>query len=464
MGAGLLSNESLEEMVLALLCFSNEQAPILLLKITDNEIFNNPTNKTIAKAAIDFVTKYSVAPGIQLDYILDNDIKRGETGRLIRLEIDNLQKRVSELDSTYVHEHLDHFIETQKLTNALQDSLLLLGEGELQQAKEKMYKAAVVPVNNSPGIWLKKPAEALRFLDADEATEFFSSGIALLDSRGVRPERKTISFMIAASGKGKSWWLIEIGKSGLQHHKKVLHITLELSEEKTAKRYIQSIFSLTKDDLQHIKAPYFHKDVNGNTSFDFHEFNRESVFTKREEIYNKLLDMTSYPDLLIKEFPTASLSVEQLSLYLDTLEQQKQFKPDLLIIDYADLMKIDAATLRIDTGRLYRELRGLAVSRNIALVSATQGNRDSDTAKLVGSTNVAEDWSKIGTADCVLTYSQTPEEHKLGLARVFVAKNRDSSDKFIALISQSYNIGQFCLDSTSMSPELVTQIQNTPIQ
>ena len=63
---------------------------------------------------------------------------------------------------------------------------------------------------------------------------------------------------------------------------------------------------------------------------------------------------------------------------------------------------------------------------------------------------VAEDWSKIATADNVLTYSQTKYERPLGLARLFVSNGRNDEDKFEILILQSYAIGQFCLDSTYM--------------
>jgi len=143
---------------------------------------------------------------------------------------------------------------------------------------------------------------------------------------------------------------------------------------------------------------------------------------------------------------------------MESLEQEKGFKPDLTIIDYADLMKLDAAMLRVDTGRLYRELRGIAVSKDTAMVSASQGNRESETANVVRKTNVAEDWSKIGTADGVLTYSQTEEEHRLGLARLYAAAMREAEDQYLVLISQAYKIGQFCTDSTMMSAHVINEM------
>ena len=350
-----ISNNSLEQAVLALLCFSNEQAPVIALRLHDHTLFTNETSKKLAEVALEYIRKYSTAPNGQLELILENELRRGELGKLLSQEIVLLQRQVSQLNPQFIIEQLDHFLETQQLHKSLSESIELLERGDLAEAREHLYKQAVLPVSDRPGIWLHDPKQSLSFLDAHEETDFFSSGIPLLDARGTRPERKTLMFMIASTGKGKTFWLIEVGKAALQYHKKVLHVTLELSQEKTSKRYIQSIFSLTRQETEQIRVPYFNRDAAGSVTIDFREFTRESVIAKRREIYQSLLHMTSMK-LLIKEYPPQSLTTQHLVLYLDSLEREYKFKPDILILDYADLMYIDAESLRIDTGRLYREL------------------------------------------------------------------------------------------------------------
>lgn len=455
----MISPASLEEGVLALLCFSTEQASLLSLKITETKFFSNQTNQKIAQAAIDYITKFGSPPKGQLEYILESDLMRGEAGKLLGKTIENLSKRINEIQPEFILGQLDQFLENQKLTHNLQQALEHLQEGDNEGAKELIYKSQAVSQNGSSGLWMKDIKQALRFFDRDELEDYFTSGVEVLDYMGFRPERKTFIFIVAAAKKGKSWFLVNIGKGGLQYHKKVLHITLEISEERTARRYIQSIFSLTKHEATQLKLSYFDRDENNNVTIQFRELQREGIFNKKKELQDKLNQWISCPDWIIKEFPTAFLSTEQLEMYLDSLEQQRGFKPDLLIIDYADLMKIDSASLRIDTGRLYRELRGIAVRHNLALVSASQGNRESEDAKVVRVTNIAEDWSKIGTADGVLTYSQTEEEYKLGLARLFAAATREEQGRYMVLISQAYQIGQFATDSVMMNAGLINEIQ-----
>jgi hypothetical protein len=459
-----ISNAALEEAVLCLLAFSAEHAATVALRIRDNSLFTNKQTQDIAKTSLAYIEKYSIAPGMQLEYLLESELRRGDEGRVLKQEIDLLRKQSILIQPQFIIEQLDHFIAIQQLQKTLETATDLVDQGELEQAKEALYKQVSIQTEGSKGIQLFDPGQAFRFLDKNEEHEFFSSGIEVFDRKGIRPERKTLMFIIAAAKRGKSWWLTDVGKAAIQHHHKVLHLTLELSEEKTAKRYIQALFSLTKDEAQEVRTPYFQRDGEGGVVLSFRDIIRDSVIAKRKEVSRKLLAMAnSFPPFLIKEYPPGMLSTEQLCLYLDSLKRgaghEIPFDPDIIIVDYADLMRIDSSILRIDTGRLYKELRGIAVSRDKALVTASQGNKESDEANLVGKKHIAEDWSKIGTADNVITYSQTPEEKRLGLARIYAAAGRDSEDGFTALISQNYRIGQFCLDSTAMTMELANQLQ-----
>jgi len=138
--------------------------------------------------------------------------------------------------------------------------------------------------------------------------------------------------------------------------------------------------------------------------------------------------------------------------YLDSLEMSRRIVPDLLLVDYADLMSIGTRDYRHELGNLYKDLRGLAVSRNIAVATASQSNRSSLDAKIITGGSVAEDFSKIATSDVVLTYNRTEAERTIGTARLWVEKGRNDADKFTLLISQNYATGQFCISSTRMMP------------
>ena len=422
------------------------------------DLFSTRAYQTIAKAALGHIAAFATPPRVHISDLLEKELKRGEDSQILRTVIEAMEGLHGELQPDFVIKELDKFINTRKFAQALERASDALEEGDLGKAQDALYMSGAVQPP-SPGIWLHDAERMLGFLDVDEA-DVFGSGVAALDARNVRPRRKAMFLFLASAKAGKSWYLIAAAIDALMSGKKVLHITLENSEELTAQRYVQSLFALAADEADEMRVPMFVKDDEGrHTRIDFHTITPRQVRdVPRNDLEKRLEHFKKRGRLLIKEFPTGMLTVPQLNAYLDTLAKTDGFVPDMLVIDYADLMTLDVATLRLDTGRLYRELRGVGVQRNMAVVTASQGNRGSATARVVGVTNVAEDWSKIGTVDTVVTYSQTAAEHKLNLARLYVAAARGSKDKFIVLISQAYATGQFCLDSVFFNHYMASEV------
>jgi len=133
-----------------------------------------------------------------------------------------------------------------------------------------------------------------------------------------------------------------------------------------------------------------------------------------------------------------------LRAWLDDLERVHQFIPDVLILDYPKLMSFDRRQdLRIGLGLLMEELRGMGVERNFAGFYPIQANREGESAKILSSGQIGEDYSLVQTTDNMVSYNQTNAEKALGLARLYVVKARNNADGFTVLLSQDYNTGQF---------------------
>lgn len=236
----------------------------------------------------------------------------------------------------------------------------------------------------------------------------------------------------------------------------MLVVSLEMSEDRYSQRVLQSMFSISKRNAT-VRVPIFDKDDHGNLeTIQYEEVERMTLGDPNIREYlqrNITRRLARRPPLIIKSFPTGKLTVSMLNAYLDGLDRFHKITPDMIMIDYPDLMKMDAKNLRLEIGQTIADLRGVGVERNAAVVVPSQGNRDSETAKWVTGSMAAEDISKLATADTVVTYSQTPGEKRLGLARLLCEKNRNDEDKFQVLISQAYQMGQFCLDSVLMNSE-----------
>jgi hypothetical protein len=249
---------------------------------------------------------------------------------------------------------------------------------------------------------------------------------------------------------------MHIAKVALVNHLKVLHVTLEMSEARVAQRYLQTFFAMSKrkETVRRIKfefdklgrlSGFVDTEVLPSLSMDDPNIRRK-LERRVEKWKHRLLD-----NIIIKQFPTGRLTTKKLEAYMDNLEATEHFTPDLLVIDYPDLMQLDSSNYRFSLDELFKDIRGIAVERNIAVAAVSQGNRASNKAKQVGSDNVAEAWSKIFHADCVITYTQTPAEKQIGLARLLVAAGRNDADGFEVVISQNYAMGQYVIASAMMT-------------
>jgi replicative DNA helicase len=448
-----------EENVLTLLCWDEKHAPGLLLRLTP-DLFSTRAYQRIAQAAFDYISKYSKPPRAHLRDLLEEQLRKGEEGKLLGQTITAMDQLAAELQPDYVLSTLERFIRKRRMTMAMEQASDALANDEMEKADAILYGSRDAEMPEGPGTWVHDPVRMLSFLNKG-VDDYISCGVDALDDRDILLERKTMTLLIAPAKRGKSWWLCEVGKRALIQGKGVLHITLENSEELTSQRYLQSLFAMTKKESRGVRTAMFSKDSLGHcTGIEFDNRTPDALMTtSRAKLTKRLQRFSNRSPLLIKEFPTSSLTIPQLNSFLDSLKHTEGFEPEVLLVDYPDLMALDSANMRIDLGRIFKELRGIAVKRNLALATVTQGTRISAGAKTVTEGMVAEDFSKIGTADTVLTYSQTAEEKKLGLARVLVSNARNAEDKYIVLISQNYATGQFCLDSVYMNHHMETEIE-----
>lgn len=459
---------SLSENILTLLVFDTEFCPIVRNTISAN-LFESAVFREIAAHAIDYYDQFKEAIkehlADEMEDVLDGADKRKAAS--YKRVLDNLFLAKDGMNREYVVSKLNSFVRQQSLKSAIVKAVEAVEDGNIDQAEIELNKGLKSQmVSFELGTAFADPKQSLQFFD--HVTDGIQTGITQLDRRDICPRRQELFMVVAPAKKGKSWALMQIGKWALLQRKKVLHVTLEMSEQRVSMRYIQSFFSVSKREAK-IRYPKFTHDDDGHFSnITMEEIVRPTLLDEgiRAKLSSRLTrEFRKRPPLIIKQFPTGALTIAMLNAYLDGLERFHKFVPDVLILDYPKLMKISALNLRIELGGITEQLRGIAVERNLALVTAAQGNRDSASAMIVTDTMIGEDYSQIATADNVVTYTQTAQEKKLGLARLYVSNGRNDEDKFVVLISQSYASGQFCLDSAMLAnnyDDVLERLSPTP--
>jgi replicative DNA helicase len=193
----------------------------------------------------------------------------------------------------------------------------------------------------------------------------------------------------------------------------------------------------------------------------------ENIFSHSREVQKKLNYIASLGGrLIVRGRPQGGLSLSVLKKKLDILEVTDNFIPDMIIIDYADLMtpETNYTDLRHNLAVIYNGLRDIAVERNCVMITASQSNRASMGAKLVSLQHFAEDIQKANISDLVLSLCQTPEEKAINKMRIFCCKNRSYVVGFQVENWYSYIIGQFSLFSRFYDPKEEEEVDTSNSQ
>lgn len=217
-------------------------------------------------------------------------------------------------------------------------------------------------------------------------------------------ERGTIATFIAPTGAGKSHMLVNAGASAVENGYNVVYITLEMADFKIGLRF-DSYYSGV--ELNHIPA---------NAA-------------KVEEAARKRVKGR----LFIKEFPTKGATVQTIRSYLQRLQAVHNFTPDILCVDYADLLRgaRGYADKRFELEGNYEELRALAQEFQLALLTADQTNRSGLDMEVVTIGQIGESYAKATVCDLIMTVSRTMEDKQANTGRIFVAKSRLGPDGMI---------------------------------
>ena len=223
-------------------------------------------------------------------------------------------------------------------------------------------------------------------------------------TKGGLPQ-KTLNIALAGTGVGKSMFMCHMSAAALLQNYNVLYITLEMAEERIAERIDANLLNVTLDDLMMMPKDMFEKRMG----------------KLKEKVKGKLI---------IKEYPTASANASHFRALLNDLEMKKNFKPDIILIDYLNI----CSSARIKAGAnvnsftyvkaIAEELRGLAMERKVPIMSATQTTRSGFSNSDPGLEDTSESFGLPATADFMFALISNEELEQLGQIMVKQLKNR----------------------------------------
>lgn len=312
------------------------------------------------------------------------------------------------IDKQWVITTTEKWCKDRAIYNALLQSIKIADGGDQKLSRDSipsiLQEALAVSFDEYIGHdYVDNAEQRYNFYHKDEAKIAFDIEKFNLITKGGLPN-KTLNVALAGTGVGKSLFMCHCAASCLSQGKNVLYITLEMAEEKIAERIDANLLNVNIKDIGSIP---------------------ESIFTSRVQ----QIGQKTQGKLIIKEYPTASAHAGHFKALLNDLRLKKDFKPDIIFIDYLNICASARYKGHIVNSYTYvkaiaEELRGLAVEHDVPVVSATQTTRSGFGNSDVDLTDTSESFGLPATADFMFALIATEELEQSGRIMVKQLKNR----------------------------------------
>jgi len=401
--------------------------------VLSDEYFDNQAHKWVIGQILDYYEKYHTTPTME---VLKVEMKK-VSNEVLQLSIkEQLREayQASNEDLEYVEKEFSSFCKNQQLKKALLNSVDLLNSGDFESIRGLIDNALKAGAEKNIGHEYIKDTEARYREEArtivptpwGKFNDLMQGGLGNGD----------FGLIFGNPGGGKSWTLVALGGYAVKMGYNVVHYTLELGEDYVGRRY---------------DAFFTGKPV-------------DTLFKNRDKVKKKIKKLPG--QLIIKEYAPGQATVNTLRAHIQKCTDL-DFKPDLIIIDYVDLLssKKRVQDRKGEIDDIYVSTKGLAKELQLPVWSVSQVNRAGAKDDVIEGDKAAGSYDKIMITDIAISLSRKKEDKVNGTGRFHIMKNRYGMDGMTFSVVADTSTGHFEVTDhhfdDSDSPRPVQQIEGT---
>ena len=308
-------------------------------------------------------------------------------------------------DTDFIKSRVTEYARKNSFVHFFQDAQTLWNTGKFDEA----YTIVKNGIGDLYNITLQEDAN-VKFGDFEDRRELFVNEFSMSKRKIptlIPPiddllkgglEKGELGIILAEAKKGKSQALVHFGVAGVLGRYKVAHFVLEGMTQQTTLRYQARMSNIEYNRLE----------IDAITK---EEKTRLQELSRRYKNYLEIIPFNQ----------NWNYTVLDVEAKLREMERAGN-KPDLVVIDYADLLRHHEKTKekRFEQTEVYRDLKRLAMIHGIALWTASQAVRPADGPEkeyLLRAKDISESYEKVRIADLICTLNQTPAEKEMGILR-----------------------------------------------
>ncbi|KKL81870.1 hypothetical protein LCGC14_1990460 [marine sediment metagenome] len=447
----------------------------------------------------EYFDEYKKAPERQIQdmFIVEKDEMKQEQAELIETFLSRISKEHEEKETfnhQYAYDQAEKYFRKRSLQLLFERGLGMLIKNKVDEAESSI--STYGKVSKMVGNWVDPldPEIVNIFMGKEKDSVFRFSGI-VGDLVGDLERTWLVGFM-APMKRGKSWCLQETAIQALSCKLNVMFISLEMSLDMMKERLYKRIagYSGSKEKLT---FPIFdcllNQDGSCNKSIRVNDTNilikdskkgevlqyfdpkikygpctecrgrkdyevavwwmlSNEMNVNRKQIEDKIRRFSKMYGKRLKlvSYPAFTASIDDIERELDNLEYLDGFVPDVILIDYADILAVTDKQLS-ERGRIddvWKRLKGMSAVRHCLVFTASQSTRKSIKKRSLSQEDTAEEIRKLAHVDVMVGINQTNEEKKRGEGRLgIIAHRHQYFDNRQVKILQQLEVGIPFLDS-----------------
>jgi len=466
----------------------------------------NTFARIISYWCMDYFQQYKKAPGIHIQDIFLTESEEGlskEDKELVGEFLTKLSARFEKLghiNVEYMKDIAFAYFRKRELQIRTEAAKRYLDAGKVEEAEDQFSKYKKIAYQTSGWFNPFDSREILEVFDSSEEGVFTLPG-ALGQMFGPFEEGWFIA-VLASFKKGKTWFLQEMAVRAIFQQLRVVFISLEMKKKNLKERLLkritgfgsrtgEDVFLFPVFDCLHNQLGDCDRPERTNTlrlssrkedkpAFDLDSDYRVCTYC-RERMLENYQPATWFEPLEVPQFalkPTRKMARAMVEMYGDNLrmiayprfmasvsdirrdlyilEQHEGFIPDVIIVDYADILKPDTpGDKREKIDDIWKMLASLAAEKHCIVFTASQGTRGAIHKTDLDQEDLAEWIGKLAHVDIFLGLNQTVPEKQSKLIRVnlLVHRHKEVNENITAVLLQQLELGQFALDSQLVRKE-----------
>jgi hypothetical protein len=352
------------------------------------------------------------------------------------------ERSAEDVNAEVVIEAAQEVFSKNSLRKLAGDLQAVLDAGDVQKAEEIRQAYARIELGAKEGAFLEdKELWQAAFAEPDESLINYGQGLAEFFGRVLN--RDCFFSFMGAEKRGKTWWLTDLAWRAMRQGLRVAYFQAGDQSRNQIMRRIAVRAAKHPRWPCTIEIPkgIEFKPEDGRayaTDVEVKKFDKNLDWKKGYQGYLTTLEKTKQAKgekFWLSCFDASTLSVEEMRSILQFRSQSEGWHPDVVVIDYADIIAPSPAARKLDERAQIKatwvEMKRLSTQMHCLVVTATQVKAEAYKADLLTMSHFSEDKRKFSHVDGMIGINMDGEEKPRSAYRLnWVALRDQEYDPF----------------------------------